>query len=134
MSQENVEIVREATDAFNRQDPDALIACLRHDVEWEAQSGFPGIPGVYRGWAEVREWFEDFLEVWESFHAEVAEITELGDGRVFVEFLVTTRGVSSGVETQLRVWLVFSFAGGKIARRHAFGTRDEALEAAGLSE
>jgi ketosteroid isomerase-like protein len=134
MSQENVEVVREATDAYNRQDPDALIACLRHDVEWEAQSGIPGIPGVYRGRAEVREWFEEFLEVWESFHAEVADTTETSDGRVVVEFNVTARGRGSGVETQLRVWTIFSFANGKIARRQAFFDQAEALEAAGLSE
>jgi ketosteroid isomerase-like protein len=134
MSQENVEVVREATDAFNRQDPDALVACLHHDVEWEAQSGIPGIPGVYHGLAEVREWFEEFLEVWESFHAEVAETTETGDGRVVVEFMVTARGGGSGVETQLRVWTIFSFANGKIARRQAFWTRAEVLEAAGLRE
>jgi ketosteroid isomerase-like protein len=135
MSQENVEVVLEANDAFNRRDPDAFVACLRHDVEWEALSGITGIRGVYRGWTEAREWFEDVVkEVWESAHAEVAEITELGDGRLFVGWLTTARGGSSGVETQFRAWTIFSFMGGKIARRQAFRERGEALEAAGLSE
>jgi ketosteroid isomerase-like protein len=123
MSQENMEVMREANDAFGRQDPDAFIACLHHDVEWEALSGIAGIRGVYRGWAEAREWFED-----------AAEITELGDGRVFVEWLTTARGRGSGAETQFRAWTIFSFAGGKIAKRQAFRDRADALEAAGLRE
>jgi ketosteroid isomerase-like protein len=133
MSQENVEVVREANDAFGRQDPDAFIACLHHDVEWEALSGIAGIRGVYRGWAEAREWFEDAAKFWESIHAEATEITELGDGRVLVEWLTTARGGGSGAETQFRAWTIFSFAGGKIAKRQAFRDRADALEAAGLS-
>ena len=78
MSQENVEVIREAVDALNRGDPDAFTALLRPDVEWkEPTDPFPGLRGVYRGRAEVREWFEEaFLELWESFHVEIEEITE----------------------------------------------------------
>jgi hypothetical protein len=38
------------------------------------------------------------------------------------------------IELDLRVWTIFSFANGKIARRQAFWTRAEVLEAAGLRE
>ena len=55
MSEENVEVVRQAVAAANRGDPDAFIACLRSDVEWE-ESGdvLPGLRGVHRGWADVQ--------------------------------------------------------------------------------
>jgi hypothetical protein len=76
----------------------------------------------------------DVIRVWETYHAEAAEIIELDDGRVFVGWLTTARGGSSGAETEFRAWTIFSFAGGKIARREAFRERAEALEAAGLSE
>jgi ketosteroid isomerase-like protein len=134
MSQENVEVVRKAADAFNRLDPDAFIACLHPNVVWEERTDVSGLRGVYRGWAEVREWFADLLEVWESFHAEVVEITEAGDGLVFVGLFVTGRGAGSGVNTELRIWVVFSVADGKITRRQFFGTREEALEVLRLSE
>jgi hypothetical protein len=56
-----------------------------------------------------------------------------GDDRVLLETLSTARGGASGAETELRAWNVFWFADGKIARRQGpFGTRDEALEAAGI--
>jgi hypothetical protein len=38
------------------------------------------------------------------------------------------------VETELRAWQVFTFVDGKVASREIFLNRDEALEAAGLSE
>ena len=67
-------------------------------------------------------------------HAELEEITELSDDRVFAEVVLTGRGKGSGVPVELRFWMVLWFAGGKIARRQVSWTRDEALEAAGLSE
>jgi ketosteroid isomerase-like protein len=135
MSEENVEIVRDAVDAINRRDPDAFIACLHPDVEWEDTEGFAGLRSVSRGRAEMREWFETaFLELWERFHVEVEEVTEANDGRVFLGFLLTARGRGSGVDTEARAWNVFWLVDYKIARRRLFADRDEALEAAGLRE
>jgi hypothetical protein len=48
--------------------------------------------------------------------------------------LLTTRGKGSGVETQVRLWYVVWITNGKVTRRQVFLDRDEALEAAGLSE
>jgi ketosteroid isomerase-like protein len=136
MSQENVEVVREGIDALNKRDPDAFMRCLHPDVVWEESGdGFPGLRGVYRGRAEAREWFkESFLEAWEELHLEIEEITQARDGRVFLEWALTARGRATGVDTELRGWNAFWFEDGKIARRQVLWTRDEALEAGGLSE
>jgi ketosteroid isomerase-like protein len=136
MSQENVEVALKGVDAINRRDLDAFIACVHPDVVWEVDVEVsPFFRGIYRGRAEMREWFEQsFLEVWESFHVDVEEITEASDGRVFLEMFATARGRGSGVETEVRAWSVLWFADGKVARRKLFGTRDDALEAAGLRE
>jgi ketosteroid isomerase-like protein len=135
MSQENVELTYRANDAANRRDIDAFIALLHPDVEWE-ESGdvLPGLRGTYHGRAEVRKWAEELMEPWESLHMEIEEITEASDGRVFFEFFITARGGASGVETELRGWQVLWFVDGKIEKRQVLWTRDEALEAAGLSE
>ena len=135
MPQDDVDVVREAVAAMNRRDPDALVACLHPDVEWQ-ESGdvFPGLRGTYRGRAEVQRWAEEgVLEPWESLRLEVKEITEASDGRVFLETLISGRGRASGLETELRAWQVFWLADGLIARRQVFWARDEAVEAAGLS-
>ena len=136
MSEENVERVREATDAANRRDFDAFVALVSPDVVWESRSSssFPGFRDVYRGRAEVREWVAEALEVIEDAQTEVEEIEDLGDDRLLVEIVRSGRGKGSGVPAELRDWWVLWFAEGLITRRQAFWTRDDALEAAGLSE
>jgi ketosteroid isomerase-like protein len=136
MSEENVELLREVTAAANRRDFDAFVALVSPDVVWESRgrSTFPGFRDVYRGQEEVREWVAQALEVIEDAQTEVEEIEDLGDDRLLVEIVRTGRGKGSGVPAELRDWWVVWFAEGLITRRQAFWTRDEALEAAGLSE
>ena len=71
MSEENVEIVREATDVFNRLGPDAFMALLSPDVVWEVNPELPGLREVYCGPTEVREMQEELLELGEGIHVEV---------------------------------------------------------------
>jgi ketosteroid isomerase-like protein len=94
MSQENVEVVLAAVDAINKRDPDAFIGCLHPDIEWEERSDpFPGPRGTYRGQTELRKWFQEaIVELWESLHVGVEEITEVPEDRVFLGFLLTARG------------------------------------------
>jgi ketosteroid isomerase-like protein len=134
MSEENVELAPRTLDEFNRRDVDAFIALLSPDVVWEENPELPGLREVYRGRAEVRGWIEEVLEVVENLHIELEELTDLGDDRVFTETVLTARGKGSGVPTELRFWMVLSFAEGKITRRQVSWTRDQALEAAGLLE
>jgi ketosteroid isomerase-like protein len=133
MTGENMKIVRAGVDAVNRRDPDAFVACVHPDVVWEVGIGVLDLQGIYRGRAGVREWFEKSFEVWEMFHVEVEEIAQASDGQVFLGIYATARG-RGGVETTARAWQVCSFADGKIMTRRVFLDRDEALEAAGLSE
>src|SRR5215204_3148795 len=131
MSHENSKIALQLIEATNRRDADALVALVSRDVEWEDSVFWSEPARVYRGRAEVRGWFNKIMEPWESFHIEVEEITEAADDRVSMGGVLTTRGKGSGVETEVRGWLVLWIADGKITRRQVFLDRDEALEAAG---
>jgi ketosteroid isomerase-like protein len=133
MSDEHVEIARRIVDATNRRDPDAFVAALSSDVEWE--DDLFGTEGgrTYRGATEVREWLSQVWEPWESLHMEVLEITAAPGGRVIFEFELTARGKESGAETHARFWTVSQIAGGKIRTRHTFHDKAIALEAAGLT-
>jgi ketosteroid isomerase-like protein len=133
MSQENVEVVRKNIDAFNRGDLDAWLGFLSPEVVWESLP-LPGFRDVYRGRAEAREWIEQLLEVFEEAHLEIEEITALSDDRVLIGYTQTARGRGSGLPGELRSWGISWVAKGLIARRQVFWTRDEALQAAGLSE
>ena len=129
-----MEVAQQQIDACNRRDVDAFVALVSPNVEWEDSVFWSESARVYRGRAELREWFEKILEPWASFHIEVEEITETVDDRVFIGGVLTTRGKGSGVETEVRGWFVLWIANGKITRRQVFLARDEALQAAGLSE
>ena len=93
-----------------------------------------GLEDVYRGRAEAREWIEQLLEVFEEAHLEIEEITALSDDRVLIGYTQIARGRGSGLPGELRSWNISWVAKGLITRRQVFWTRDEALEAAGLSE
>jgi ketosteroid isomerase-like protein len=134
MSDENVEIVRRVVDATNRRDPDAFVAALSPDVEWEDNLFWTEGGRAYRGAAEVREWLNRVWEPWESLHMEALEISPGGDDRLLVGFELTARGKESGAETRARFWTVSEIADGKIRRRRSFRDRAQALEAAGLAE
>jgi ketosteroid isomerase-like protein len=135
MSEENVELAREAIDALNRGDLDAWLAFLSPDVVWEALPGVPGIGELYRGRAEVRGWIEELWEVAEGVvHTEIEQITDLGEDRVFLALVLTARGRGSGVPFEMPTWSVIRYREGLVTRRQVFWTRDDALEAAGLSE
>ena len=80
MSEENVEIVLQQTGAFNRRDPDAFVAVLSPDVEWEDPVFWSESARIYKGRAEVREWLGQLQEPWESIRAEANEIIETSNG------------------------------------------------------
>lgn len=131
MSEQNLRVGRELIEAVNRRDLDAFLARVRPDVEWDDREGWPGIQGVYRGRSGVQDWWERFLEVWESVEVEIDEITEGPDDTVVLEVSGAFRGASSGVPTEIRAWEVLWIADGLVARRRLSWSKDDALDAAG---
>jgi ketosteroid isomerase-like protein len=135
MSQDNVEAILHGFEAINRQDADAFVAHASSDVEWEDAVFWSEPVRIYRGSAELREWFERVVvEPWEHIHVQVDEITEAAGDRVVTGGRLTARGRGSGVETQVHGWSVYWVAGGKVRKRQVFLDRADALEAAGLEE
>ena len=134
MSQENVQIALQQLDAFNRRDVEGAVALASSEVEWEDSMFWTEHVRTYRGRVELREWLEKVLEPWESIRVTADEIAETSDGRVLARILVTGRGKASGAVTEQVAWTVLWFANGLCTRRRVFRDRDEALEAAGLSE
>src|SRR5215207_4777396 len=78
MSEENVELLHRAYDAFNRRDLDAFLALCDPDVEFisylmQVEGGEP-----YRGHDGVRGWWERLLAVYPDLTGEIEEVRELG--------------------------------------------------------
>ena len=131
MSEQGAQLIRDGVEAINRADADALVALLDPDVEWEAgDDRFPGFQPVYRGRTAVRQWMQQALEPWESFHNDIEEITEVEDGLFLLGLRMETRGKTSGIELELEMWQLLWLADGLLTRRTGpFTTREAALAA-----
>jgi ketosteroid isomerase-like protein len=135
MSEENVELLRRFTEAFNRGNLAGAIALVDPPPEFEfVGSGvIPDLAGVQRGPEGLRRAVETFWGEFDDAHAELHELIDAGD-EVFVSATFRGRGKRSGAETSWDVWAVFTVRDGRMVRWQAFSERDPALEAAGLSE
>jgi uncharacterized protein len=132
MSQENVEVVRAAFEAFGRSDWDALVGFLDPEIEWVPTGQFVG-GQLYRGHAGVREFLDALGGEFEEFHAEPENFATASDV-VVADTRVSGTGKRSGVPVELRFTLVVSLSNRKVIRVRNFLERQEALEAAGLSD
>ena len=134
MSQENVEIVRTALEAFNRRDIPALVAATTDDFEWVTLTGGTIDSAVYRGAAGIAAYFRDTATVWESMRIEPTEFRDLGAESLLLVSVLHARGMGSGVDVEADLFGLFRVRGHKVAAFRSFGKESEALEAAGLSE
>jgi ketosteroid isomerase-like protein len=131
MSLENVEIVREMLDAFNRGDVAAVIARFDQDCELDEPSEMPDSPrSGFRGHDGIRDWMTNLREV-VGVRFEPMGFTTSGDA-IVGEFAARGLGQASGVPVEWTTYAVVHTRDRKIMRAQAFLTKDEALEAAGL--
>ena len=133
MSQENVEVVKEAYRAINDRDDEAMLRLAASDVEIEA-SGLMLDQGTYRGHDGLRAYAESLRKVWgDSLRTHPEEFVEHGDW-VMVMSRTSATGLTSGATVDALVAHVWTIRSGKIVRFGTFADRKTALEAAGLSE
>jgi ketosteroid isomerase-like protein len=136
MSQENVESVQRAVEAWNADDLDAFLAELDAGLEWHPaiQPGLEGQATTYRGHAGARQiWRQDRGEAWERLTNRPHEFRDLGES-VLVLGRMDLTARATGIEFSQEVGEVFDFRAGKIIRIRDFLTHAEAIEAAGLLE
>jgi ketosteroid isomerase-like protein len=131
MSEENVEIVRNAVERFQatgEMSPETAV----EDVAWHDPPDFPdaqvhiGIDGVVNAlgvWADA----------WDDWQIEIDEFVDAGE-RVLVRGKQRGRGKGTGVLVEQPLCLVYLMRDGKAVEVRAFFDEGQALEAAGLSE
>ena len=131
MSQQNVEVVRAAYDAYNARDMDALRELYDPDaIIVRALDGWPE-PGPFVGRDNVVRGFEDLRETWDSDSLENVRLIDAGD-RVVARH--TWRGIGRGPEVNMDQAVIFTLRKGKIFLLEYFWDHAEALETVGLSE
>jgi ketosteroid isomerase-like protein len=132
MSEEHIEIVRAIYGSWEQGDLSAGEADLDPDVTFVVRPPFPE-SGVFHGPDGVREFMSRFLANWERYTIEAEHLEAVGD-TVLARIHQHGKGKASGIDTDVRSYMLFTFRGRRILRIESILDEAEALEAAGLAE
>jgi ketosteroid isomerase-like protein len=138
MSRENVEIIRRMYDAAARRDSDVVLAIYDPEVEVDmSRAPCRDLVGkrFYHGHDGLRAFYREWNDAWEIVESDVAELIDGGDDRVISVETTRARGRASGAAVELHEAGIWTLRAGRIVRVEWLDARrEEALEAAGLSE
>jgi hypothetical protein len=134
MSKENLEVVQRVVAAVNERDVDRYLSCCTDDIQ--VQTPWAEVGGVYEGPDGIRRYFTDLGDTSPDFHLAIERLEPVGPDRVLGLLRLTASGRASGVSvaSEVPTALIYDLVDGRIRRIRIFLDRDQALEAAGLSE
>ena len=131
MSQENVEIVRAATEAWSVGDMNSLRRLYDPQIVVQPLPAWPE-PGPWIGAeAVIRSWERQREALGEQTLVSISDLVHAGD-----RVLVTQRwqGAGRGPEMSLETTVVVTIRNGKMTALDFFRDRVDALESVGLEE
>ena len=128
MSQENLERIKAGFVAHNKGDLDALVELYDPDVVFETL-----LLGTHHGNEAIRLIYEENQKTMAGYDVVPVELIDAGDKVVAVAQMVGA-GSASRIALDDAFAFVFTFKGDRVVREQAFRNREEAVEAAGLSD
>jgi hypothetical protein len=132
VSQERVELHRQAAEAFNRHDTELFIACFDPSIEYHSVMTVPG-GAVYHGHDGLRRYFRDFKEAWgDEFRVEPEAFFDLGE-QTLMFYLVHGRGQHSGAAVAMPGAQVCRWRGDLAVDAKVYVHREDALRDLGVS-
>jgi ketosteroid isomerase-like protein len=132
MSQQNVEIVAAAFDAYLRGDMESALRFVDPEIVVMQRPELPDAMPRH-GHAGVVEAIAVWPDQWDDYQLQIVETRDAGK-HVIVRSHHRGRGKGSGVDVEDEIWYVFGFRNGKVTEWRMFGSEREAVEAVGLSE
>jgi ketosteroid isomerase-like protein len=137
MSQANIELAKQAFEAFSRRDLETLLSMTDPEVEFFAATGeitdTEGANwerGAYWGEEGVRTYFEDVGRIWEELEVEPEDFRALGE-QVLVTGHIRGKAKDGSLDESAAQWVI-RFRGGKMVYWAVHTDVSEALEAVGL--
>jgi ketosteroid isomerase-like protein len=133
VSDQNIELLRGFTEAYNARDAEAFISYC--DPSVELHSAFAAVGGaVYHGHAGVHRFFRDMEEAWgKDIRSEPEAYFDLGD-QTLAFSVFHGRGRQSGAEVAMPIAHVARWRDGLIVWTKSYGSREDALSDLGISE
>jgi ketosteroid isomerase-like protein len=131
MSEENVEVLRAASQAWNAGDMDAFRELHDPDVILRPERDWPE-PGPYIGREAVSGFYVQVRETWDADTVELTGDFSHAADRVVARWIWHARG--HGPESNSEFTTIYTVRNGKVREVEFFWDHHETLEAAGLSE
>ncbi|MGH2923304.1 MAG: nuclear transport factor 2 family protein [Solirubrobacterales bacterium] len=127
-SEDNIETLRGAMEAFNRRDFDAALTTVSDDIRWErflsrTESGTAAVNGK----DELRAAWESQVEA-VDLSTEVEEYIPIGEDKVAVVMQMVAHGSASEITLRIPATWVWAFDDrGLIFEVRTYDTREDAL-------
>jgi ketosteroid isomerase-like protein len=133
---QDVEVVEAAIRLWNEGNRENFLALFHPDGVWSSaiKRQLEGGDGLYRGQQELGAFWDEWHAVWKDLEISVSEIHTPREGCAFAWGALRARGSASGAGAERPFGWVFRVENGLIQEVRAYLTREEALEAAGMSE
>jgi ketosteroid isomerase-like protein len=133
-SEDSLQIVREAWEAWERGDMETVFDFYDPAIEWDmTESEVPDM-GVFRGHAGVRNFFREWMAPFQDYYAHAEDFT-LGSEGVVVRMRQGGRGKGSGADVEMPpLWQVYRLRAGRAVRVEIYRDEARAREAAGVPD
>lgn len=125
MSEENLALLREGVEAYNRGDLSFVYSRAAEDIEIYADPGLAN-SGTYHGRDAFERWTQEWLEAWSDFSLDVRAVEEIDERFLVVEVLQRGVGAESGIEVEMKLVQLIEVREGEIARFHLYPGREPA--------
>jgi ketosteroid isomerase-like protein len=132
MSEENVEVVRQGFESWDSGDLEANLQLIHEDVVCRRMAPLIDTQ-TYRGLEGYVLFASEWLEPYDDLKMLPGEYIDAGQV-VVVEVAQEGRLAGSDQVMKGTFWFLMTVQDGKLIRFEIYGGRDQALEAAGLSE
>ena len=132
MSESNKQVVQRGYEARNAGRIYDWMDTLDPNIEWDL-SAYPveGFPKHGKGRKEFVAGITQYWSVWNDYSQNVKEMLDTGD-RVVVVLSEHARERNSDADVQREIASVWTVENGRRVRFQAFGSREEAMRAAGI--
>jgi ketosteroid isomerase-like protein len=138
MSEENVEVVRQAFEAWDAawvsgaDNFGELLALFDDDLVTRRLAPLPD-PGIWQGRDGMLAVLAEWMDTFDDFRIRGEEFIDAGD-HVVLRVAQEGRGYGSGTPVAATFWFVIGIRGEKMATLDMYATNEQALEAAAGSE
>jgi ketosteroid isomerase-like protein len=130
VSQENVEVVRRAIEAFNQRDFDGALRDVAPDATIDFSHSHGPDAGVYVGHGAIRRFWTEMTEPFEQHTMIPDELIPHGE-HVLISITSRMKG-RGGIEVEAKTATVVTFSGDKAVRWTMYQDKAAALKAVGL--